>query len=327
MKKKNFLLIIGNGFDLELGLKTSYKDFINSKVYEKYSEKISNHPLYKKNYNKYFDKDIPIFDYFKSILNIQNWIDLEMEIGKLASRRIKEVDKSTGKYISIPAESTDYMMYSFDMLRLCLNEYILGLEIPHILHNFASEIMRILASNEYDNVQIVTFNYTPLDKVTGIDIKVPVHYIHGKISDGLSPSLILGVQDDIEIDKSYSYVIKSHSPYYRSSRIIDLLEDADEVIFFGHSLGETDYPYFSEFFQSQCRRIVPEERKKIRIFTFNEKSRLDILYQLRKMNNKQTRLFFENSDFALFRTEDYIDDREIRKYFGELINDLSVKTV
>ncbi|WP_299232328.1 AbiH family protein [uncultured Bacteroides sp.] len=327
MKKKRFLLIIGNGFDLELGLKTSYKDFINSKTYEKYSESISNHPSYKKNYNIDFDTDIPIFDYLKSVLHIQKWIDLEMEIGKLASRKIKRVDNLTGKYKYVPAESTPYMMHSFDMLRKCLNEYILGLDIPHVLHNYAAELIRILAVNEYKNVDIVTFNYTPLERVTGMEIKVPVHYIHGEISEGLNPSLILGVQDDIEIDKSYSYVIKSHSPYYHSSRIIDLLEEADEIIFFGHSLGETDYPYFSEFFQSQCKRIEPDKRKKIRIFTFDEKSRLDILYQLRIMNNKQTRLFFENADFALYRTDDYIDDRKIQVYFNELINDLSLQIV
>ena len=137
--------------------------------------------------------------------------------------------------------------------------------------------------------------------------------------------MILGVQDDIEIDKSYSYIIKSHSPYYHSSRIIDLLEEADEVIFFGHSLGETDYPYFAEFFQSQCRRIEPDKRKKIRIFTLNEDSRLDILHQLRIMNNKQTRMFFENADFALYRTSFEQDDDEINEYFKELKNDLSIK--
>ena len=37
MKKKNILLIIGNGFDLELGLKTSYKNFIESDIYDSYS--------------------------------------------------------------------------------------------------------------------------------------------------------------------------------------------------------------------------------------------------------------------------------------------------
>lgn len=324
MKKKNILLIIGNGFDLELGLKTSYKDFIESNIYACYSKKISVSLEPKKTFDLKYDIDINIFKYFKDILSIQNWIDLEMEIGKLASRNMETVNRQTGRYEKRLAVSSDFMMSSFNALRNCLNDYIFNLEAPdNMPNNYALQLMSILGTKKYDNVQIVTFNYTDLRKTTGFDIQVPVYHIHGKISESPNTNLILGIQDSVEVDKSFSYVIKSHSPYYHSSRIIDMLDEADEVIFFGHSLGETDYPYFSDFFQMQCRKIAPENRKKIRIFTYNEKSRLDILFQLRIMNDKQTRLFFENSDFALYRTEDKIDDIKIQNYFNELISDLS----
>lgn len=248
-----------------------------------------------------------------------------MEIGKLATRKTVELDPETENRIKVFMKSTEAMKRSFDVLRECLNEYIVNLSIPGKKPNYASSLLNILASEPRDNVQIVNFNYTNLKDITGIDVKVSVHHIHGCVTNGYGTKIILGVQDDIEIDKSYSYIIKSHSPYYRSSRIIDLLEEADEVIFFGHSLGETDYPYFAEFFQSQCRRIEPDKRKKIRIFTLNEDSRLDILHQLRIMNNKQTRMFFENADFALYRTSFEQDDDEINEYFKELKNDLSIK--
>ena len=42
MKKKNFLLIIGNGFDMELGLKTGFRSFVESPIYEKYEKEIQN---------------------------------------------------------------------------------------------------------------------------------------------------------------------------------------------------------------------------------------------------------------------------------------------
>lgn len=326
MKKKNFLLVIGNGFDLELGLDTSYKSFVKSKIYDEYSERLMQDPEFKQkdSYDLLYDLDFPIFNYFTEILKIQNWIDLEMEIGRIASRKIKKISRKENKYYDVLAESTDFMMKSFNALRECLNEYIVNLEIPGKKPNYASELLRIIGSENRENVQIINFNYTNLNDITGIDVKVPVHHIHGNVTKDNETNLILGVQDDIEVDKSYSYVIKSHSPYYHSSRIIDLLENADEVIFFGHSLGETDYPYFSDFFQSQCKRTAPEQRKKIRIFTFDEKSRLDILHQLRIMNNKQTRMFFENADFALYRTKDKMDDKDIQIYFNELKRDLSV---
>lgn len=324
MKKRNFLLIIGNGFDIELGLKTKYSDFIQSPIYKSYEDELQKMFSFKTKYDFEYEEEFNIFSHFKKVYKIQNWIDLEMEIGKLATRAPEMMDSETGEFVKELIKSTEPMMRSFEALRMCLNEYISELDIPAKKHNYASELLKILATEPRNNVQIVTFNYTSIDTASGLEIKVPVHHIHGKISGGKESSLILGVQDDIEIDKSYSYIIKSHSPYYHSSRIIDLLEEADEVIFFGHSLGETDYPYFSEFFQSQCKRIEPEKRKKIRIFTYNENSRLDILYQLRIMNNKQTRMFFENADFALYRTFFEQDDHEINKYFNELIKDLSV---
>lgn len=324
MKKKNILLIIGNGFDLELSLRTSYKNFIESDIYDYYSKRISESLGIQKTFDIRYDIDINIFKYFKNILSIQNWIDLEMEIGKLASRNMEILNRKTGHYEKYLAISSDFMMSSFNALRDCLNDYILNLGVPNNRpNNYALQLMSILGTNKYENVQIVTFNYTDLKETTRFDIQVPVYHIHGKVSKGSNANLILGIQDSVEVDKSFSYVIKSHSPYYHSSHIIDLLENADEVIFFGHSLGETDYPYFSDFFQMQCRKISPENRKKIRIFTYNEKSRLDILFQLRIMNDKQTRLFFENSDFALYRTEDKMDDIQIQRYFKELISDLS----
>lgn len=325
MKKKNFLLIIGNGFDIELGLRTKYSDFIQSPIYKRYEDELQDMFSFKTDYSIEYDTEFNIFSYFRNICKSQNWIDLEKEIGILATRKILVFVQNSERQTRLRVKSTEPMMRSFEALRMCLNEYISELDIPAKKRNYASELLKIIATEPRDNVQIVTFNYTSIDTASGLEIKVPVHHIHGKISGGKESSLILGVQDDIEIDKSYSYLIKSHSPYYHSSRIIDLLEEADEVIFFGHSLGETDYPYFSEFFKSQCRRIEPEKRKKIRIFTRDENSRLDILYQLRIMNNKQTRMFFENADFALYRTSFEQDDDEINEYFKELKNDLSIK--
>lgn len=320
---KNILLIIGNGFDIERGLKTSYKDFINSEIYDKYSQILSENPAYNINYNIIYDVNIPIFQHFRTIAEIQNWIDLEVEIGKLASRTYKQIDFYSQEYIKT-IESSDFMMYSFNLLRECLNNYILSLDYSkQNSNNYATELMKIIARNHQDNVQIITFNYTPLDHLSSFDVKVPVYHIHGKATENPNTNLILGVQDDIDIPKSYSYIIKSHSPNYHSYHIIDMLDSADDIIFFGHSLGETDYPYFADFFQSQCKRTTSDNRKKIRIFTYNEQARLDILYQLRIMNNKQTRMFYENSDFEIYRTENKIDDNRIQTFFNDLIKDLT----
>lgn len=61
------LLIIGNGFDLSLNLKTSYSDFINSRHFLEYGYR--NEELHKHLYDKH---------------EIQNWIDVELELKKYA---------------------------------------------------------------------------------------------------------------------------------------------------------------------------------------------------------------------------------------------------
>ena len=63
MKKKNFLLIIGNGFDLDLGLRTKYKDFIDSNIYDEYTKRIQERYSFKMNYDIESDEEINIFSY------------------------------------------------------------------------------------------------------------------------------------------------------------------------------------------------------------------------------------------------------------------------
>lgn len=76
-------------------------------------------------------------------------------------------------------------------------------------------------------------------------------------------SIILGFQDNIEIDDSYCFMIKSHSPYYTSHNIKSKLDQADEVIFFGHSLGSTDYPYFEDFFANNVQLSLTMKKLKL----------------------------------------------------------------
>lgn len=66
-------------------------------------------------------------------------------------------------------------------------------------------------------------------------IVIPVSYMHGSLKSRQTEkddtSIILGFQDDIEIDDSYCFMIKSHSPYYTSHNLKSKLDQADEVIF------------------------------------------------------------------------------------------------
>lgn len=63
MEKITHIVIIGNGFDLNLGLKSGYQDYIKSAYFESL--------ISKRNY---------LAMYLKKQNNLQRWIDIENEL-------------------------------------------------------------------------------------------------------------------------------------------------------------------------------------------------------------------------------------------------------
>lgn len=313
------LFIIGNGFDLDLNLKTSYHDFLESHYFNRnLGLSITKNDL------RRYKEDINIFSYLKFKHDINGWIDVETELANLASRKIK--DASGIQEIFIPVSERE--KETFEQLRRSLCDYLKSLKYHNIKYDsYGLKILKIL-NNEYSNSEIITFNYTDISRLASIihenNIMIPVSYMHGNLESRKTEfddtSIILGFQDDIEIDDSYCFMIKSHSPYYSSHNLKSKLDQADEVIFFGHSLGSTDYPYFADFFQKQCAVKPDSEKIKVRIFTYDEESRQNILIQLRNMNEKRTQMLYEYCDFAIYRTKDCMDDDKIEDYLSDLRN-------
>lgn len=313
MENRKVLLIIGNGFDLDLGLKTSYGDFLRSDFFTNNCEgqNVSVGNLSNPNFH------VNIFDYLDKQKNIKGWIDLETELANLASRRVKSAipDKSL-------AHASEKENFTFQKLRISLAEYLKTISYNDLnVHSYSLRILSLL--NSMGNSEILSFNYTDINQLAPYIneriIDIPISYLHGNLGIGNDEtSIILGFQDDIEIDDSFCFMIKSHSPYYRSYNIKSKLDQADEVIFFGHSLGTTDYPYFADFFTKQCQPKNDEEKIIVRIFTKDERSRQDILIQLRNMNQRRTQMLYEFCDFAIYRTEDMMDDDKIETYLCEL---------
>ena len=59
------------------------------------------------------------------------------------------------------------------------------------------------------------------------------------------------------------------------------------------------------FFQEQCRDgMKRKDGKRITIFTYNDSSRIEILEQLRQMNNKKTDLLFNLNQMEVIYTKD-----------------------
>lgn len=305
------LLIISNGFDIDLGLKTKYQDFVESSYFtDCLSRDFDDFRLIESNY------DFNIFDYlqYKYDKN-QGWIDVEHELAELATRQTKILNDNT--IISTYPIMGKRQKESFLLLKRQLNKYLDNIKTEANKTSYAYRLLDIVNYSSFST--IISFNYTSLFSIDKdmSERNVQYYQVHGTLTKDEQPHIILGFQDDLDIDKSYCCMIKSHQLGYHSSRIPEYLSKADEIIFFGLSLGDVDYPYFSDFFKKQC---IPtrDSRKIISFFTFDENSRQDILYQLRIMNDKRTRYFFEYNDLNFFRTKNKMDDNKIEEYFMRL---------
>lgn len=290
MRKK--VLIIGNGFDLDLGWKTRYNDFMASDYW----------PVRKDT------PTCPLEDYLAERLNIDRWYDLEGTIKTYATKT---------QFIANPANPNDEVF--FNELRQSLTEYLKQEEKKDVnTESLAVKVLKATIANGYFG--IYTFNYTDLNKTiakTGSCNRLAFEYVHGSVERN---SIVIGVDDHTELREGYGYLRKVFSEHYTSHPIRYDLQECDEVVFFGHSLGDNDYPYFYDFFRAQSQCKSRRESKYITIFTKDNRSRIQILEQLRKMNGGQTEHLQNDNVFKLIMT-DYPNSVLLDQFFKHLEED------
>lgn len=281
------VLILGNGFDLDLGLKTSYKDFVMSSYW----------PFRKP--GNYRMESLPHF-LERRLGTIGTWYDLEEALAKFASQRIRPT-----------SELIDKDKAYFKELIQCLKEYLQSQEDSFIegensdLFTPASFFMSQFLQK--DNHLIYSFNYTNVcrlfSKINSCFEKMcTCTHVHGSLEHG---NIILGAGDQRELNDNYFEFYKSASPHYESNNLVEDLNSADEVYIFGHSLGLNDHDYFSDFFKMASRgahRPFPSRKTKIRIFTLDDQSAMDIKKQLMILTERHLTGLYAHSDFEILKT-------------------------
>lgn len=245
----NILYIIGNGFDLNLNLKTSYLDFYD------YYLKTNSDCSHVENLKNLIKKDLP------------NWSDLEIALGRYTSevsnssefeQILINIGDSLADYLQaiedslIPDSSAKRKMYEY----LSFPENSLPQASREDVYNFKTN--RI---GEIWNIDIVTFNYTEFfekfidDNIIGqniggshTNILRSINHIHGYLND----RMILGVNDESQVsnkeflkdqDFRVSFIKDEYNTLIKH-KINDLfnqkIAEADIICLFGSSLGETD---------------------------------------------------------------------------------------
>lgn len=256
------IYVIGNGFDIDLGWHTSYKEFYDTKLT---GWKVHFRPN---------DDCLP-----KYLLDHagENWYDLERTIYDYCLSKSKgNLDKDLMSrdyqdYLTIKRQLVNFVKERSDEP---VNEES---KAYNILKAYIAEISRTWNSSDL-KPELISFNYTPLEKVAKqINPKVNFTYnaIHGTIE---KDNCIFGFHDDTNIKGDYRDMQKSLDDNYDPGRIMPLLMDARSITFFGLSMGYIDAVYFKPVLEKASQPGDFRNRKSmdIEFITLNNQSKRDI---------------------------------------------------
>ena len=277
------IYVIGNGFDIDLGWRTSYEDFYNTKL---------------KRWEIHFrpgENCLPVY-----LLEHagKNWYDLERTLYDYCIMQSRGVlvddlmDSDYRDYVSIKRQLESFVK---ERSNAPVNEESKAYEI---LKSYIEKRSRTQLPDDM-LPELISFNYTPLSRVAKqINPKADFKYIpiHGTIENN---SCIFGFHDDTRIKGLYRDMQKSLDDNYDPGRIMPLLMDASSITFFGLSMGYIDAVYFRDVLKAAAQPGGFHTRKSIDIefITRDKESKKDIKknlqdigidFQALSTNNKVT---------------------------------------
>lgn len=211
------LIILGNGFDLDLGWKTSYKDFFQAKLDSFYQ------------YNN--------LSYIKQMIDGECWFNLEGYLRQCV----------------LSVEQADVKLLN-DFWQICSNFMLdyFNKNISEFKTNYNSCAYHLMTALK--NSIVYTFNYTNPFEKEGIT-EPEIHFIHGKLKGSINGTqLKLGVdmgvvqQNYLSKDDYLKPLLKSDSNTEKDGLLCQL-KKSHNIIIYGHSLSITDSDYFKLFFE------------------------------------------------------------------------------
>jgi len=261
---RNTLLIIGNGFDLQCGLQSSYLDFFewlrknddiaNSNFWVIYL--LNNLPngqlwsdveesLREVLKDRYHDKSV--------IRNLQFHAGLDVSMRFGAHSTLEGKHKKIVEYISdnLTVIKQTRMYWYLDQLRIferIFSDY-LKTEVSNNVYYQSNgvKLMWMLVNHGHENVYVISFNYTnPFNQaLLNINSIKSVINVHGTYQDD---NIIFGVDATEKlVDDAYIFT-KTHRKLLQGGKNEALPRHVKKIKFYGHSLGNADYSYFQSIF-------------------------------------------------------------------------------
>lgn len=324
----NLTYIIGNGFDLGLGLKTSYKEFLECYLCEHHSK-----------------GDPPSVSQLKRMIrrNINSWGDAEREFGRLNYLEFGEgtalVSYAVSAYENFRASLNKYIRWRESLFPKIVNDMTCSMFRQELLH-FHTRLIGAKARNEFwgdagsVHVNFITFNYTETlermigtkpnvitidtdtgKKEVGVYFNNPLH-VHGEVchKDVSSPvdvDIVFGVGDksqisglsydghEVEFEQIRAFLEKRDKMAAQTegsvvAEALKVLNASDCIVLFGVSLGETDCFWWSKILNTL--RARPAARLVFSPF-YGHVPDCDIkAFEDEERRNVMERLFGGNSD-------------------------------
>lgn len=270
-------IIIGNGFDLALGAKTSFNNFLESPQFLNISQENSLVQFY----NQEIGRD-------------ENWSDLEGSLEEWEAWLNTRDHKAEAAY---KRSAHDRIREDFFEMQEAIRVFIRCNRLQ--LRTRDNRELEDLVSAWYSTpkVMVYSFNYTStfheylgfVAAVRGFKPTFDIQYMHGTVDDN---NAVFGTTEHA-LSNEFKFAAKVVSvesqPSFKS-----LLKDSTDIEIFGHSLGKSDWNYFNYLFE-RCLEMK-DSAPRVRIYT---KSREDIATIRTNISNMRKGLFSDLTNNGL----------------------------
>lgn len=296
MKEKT-VIVTGNGFDLDLGWQTSYKDFYD--VHKGWN-------MHKDNHDDLFQHVI------KSVSD--NWFDFERTLFDYAIHRA-DVGLDPEFFVR---DIQDYNTFKDQLFRFIATRSKQPIQESSFAYRLLEAYIngcKRFQQNANMFLNWFSFNYTPLDSIAHqIDDDATFSYIpvHGTIANN---NIIFGIHDDDRILPEYRPLLKSMDDNYNPNGIVKALLESNLIIFFGLSMGYIDSIYFKKMFNSLSDGSIPSSlaNKDIIFITKDVETKKAIKNNLLDMG-LQLQILFNMSNVDFIYTSDRDDKDNLAKF-------------
>lgn len=350
---RKIVLILGNGFDLDLGLRTSYKDFWESEYCPKdYPAPLIHHlnECWPERLDavRWYDLENELYNYYSilqtgkrrsDIITSEERLFIQAvspatiaysipgkfldQAQSLMEKGILKEEYTPGRHYFIPYHE-DYLespvwrdKRALQLIKEGLCQFLKTIRRSAVeTHTVAFQVLNAVmkCKEEGDFVNVYTFNYTQVYS-TGHKISDSfVHHMHGNCMDG---KIIIGTRDDVNMTQDYDFLQKGMDPSFFPPDLVTALREADEVIIFGHSLGENDRQYFAPFFLRQASENN-QLKKEITIFTKDHESLIEVKRALQKMTDGRLSALYSINQPTIIKTKCVQEDQQL--LFDFLVN-------